>query len=54
MPKQGEFDRPLCQFRLHRWGWGVVRWEWGVGKCRTIDLDLIIPMQPETMLLTPW
>jgi len=30
----------------------MVRWEWSVGECGIIDLDFIIPMQPETILLT--
>ena len=25
----------------------IVRWEWSVGECEIIDLDFIIPMQPE-------
>jgi len=29
---------------------GSGEWEWGVGECRIIDLDFIIPMQPETIL----
>jgi len=28
---------------------GMVRGEWSVGKCRIIDLDSIVPMQPETI-----
>ena len=28
---------------------GVVRGESSVGQCRIIDLDFIIPMQPETI-----
>jgi len=37
------------QFRLHLSGWGVVRWESSVGECGIIDLDSIVPMQPETI-----
>ena len=29
--------------------WGVGSRESGVGECRIIDLDSIIPMQPETI-----
>jgi hypothetical protein len=36
------------QFRLHRSGWGVVRWESSVGECGIIDRDSIVSMQPET------
>jgi hypothetical protein len=30
---------------------GMVRWEWFVGEEGIIDLDFIIPIQPETILL---
>ena len=40
----------LYQFRLHRSGWGVIPGEWSVGECGIIDLDFIIPIQPETIL----
>ena len=50
---QAEFNNTsdLYQFRLHRSGWGVGSGESGVGECGIIDLDLIVPMQPETILL---
>ena len=28
---------------------GVIRWERSVGECGIIDLDFIIPIQPETI-----
>gem|GEM_PF-6791435 len=40
-------NQNLYQFRLHR-----NDGEWEVEECGIIDLDFIIPMQPETILLT--